>query len=325
MITFNGFDENGCKIYFLYDGETQNIKIHIIDGYTKLTFCVMSLKVESGISYFVGTPQNVKHKIYVITDESETQELFRIEHTGGDIDFGNIDPFHFYKDIGLKNISHHLLAIPLYEIFIHRIYDHPKCVVKPNDVVVDVGANIGFFTYDCLYKNVKFVYSVEPNRNLANVISNRHLVNVQVDNIALGNKDGTQNFYLSKDGISSCFDIFDNNIVYNGSTYCRGNDTFERIVVNTMHVMTYIQTNNIDKIDYLKLDCEGAEYLILNAMSETYLQNNIDRMLVEYHHIDNPVYLSMYNEMIEKIKRCGFSLDNRKEQNANIGLLYCWK
>lgn len=324
MVTFNRLEKNGNVLYYNYVGNTKRLRVSIIDGYTKLLFYSSTRIIKNKEIAWIIMPYDVKHKIYQIHDDHQSNLLLEIKTEEGTFDLSLLDKKSIFKNIGDCNINHTTLALPLYEIFLKKIYDHAKCQVKSGDVVLDVGANIGFFTYYCLYKNAKFVYSIEPNSNLSNVIKNRKLENVQVDNVALSDSNGRENFYISNTGISSCFEKFNDNIAKLGDSYIRGDERFELTSVNKVSVMDYIYINKIDKIDFLKLDCEGAEYSIINSLSEDFLKNNVDRLLIEYHFITNSVYLSKYNKLVEKIKNCGFKIDNKKEADS-FGLLYCWK
>ena len=324
MITFHSFSDNGCKINFTYDGRPNKVKVKVLDGYTKLIFFNILVDVYPNELLWVRTPQNVVHKIYEVYDEYENELLFKVENFDGCINLSNIDSRGYFKDIGLKCTTTHLLAIPLYEIFCNRVYNHPKCFVKTNDVVVDVGSNIGFFTYKSLYDGAKFVYSIEPNYKLSNTIASHKFTNVKVDTIALSNETHVENFYIRSDGISSCLETFDNTIKKQDSNYVRDNDIFELISVQTIDVMQYIFDNNISKIDFLKLDCEGSEYSIIDRIEESYLKYNVDRMVIEYHFMNINEYKIMYDKMVKKIDRCGFKIDSNTNF-SNYGLLFCWK
>ena len=254
--------------------------------------------------------------------------LFRSDYHGGAIDLSKIDTAGYFKDIGLNKLSHNLLAVPLYEVFCYNLYDHPKCNIKPDDVVFDVGSNIGFFTYRALYKEAQKIYSFEPNKELSSILREKYFTNVKVENVALSNETSTKNFYLSKGGISSCLETLNNKILKSedSKTYHRGDDVFDLVSVDTINAMDYIVENNIQKIDYLKLDCEGAEYYIIDSLDRSYLRFNVDRMMIEYHYLYNPEYKKMYTKMIEKIKSCGFKIENNSDDTVvNDGVLFCWK
>ena len=86
----------------------------------------------------------------------------------------------------------------------------------------------------------------------------------------------------------------------------------------------YINSKKIPRINYLKIDCEGSEYEIIESLSEDYLKNNIDNMCIEYHfNTDNRLSI-----MLDKIKRCGFNVESEGGSNiinGELGVFYAWK
>ena len=72
------------------------------------------------------------------------------------------------------------------------------------------------------------------------------------------------------------------------------------------------------------MDCEGSEYGIIDSIESSYLKFNINRILLEYHTF-NSEHRIMYNKMIEKIKKCGFTIKNCNPEGSDFGLLACWK
>ena len=320
------FENYGCHLNFTWVDEDKNIVIYIIDGYTKLKFYKTNIRAIKNNGYWIETPNNVKHKIFRIYDELEKNILFEIENNEGFIDLSSFDHNKYFENIGYNDLSHNMLAVPLYEMYVSNIYEHDKCKIENGDVVFDIGANIGMFTYYSLYKNCKKCYSFEPNSELSNVIKNKNISNVIVENVAISNENGNQDFFISKGGISSCLEKNNNSIIYENNQFHRGNDIFDKISVKTINIMDYIKLNNIEKIDYFKCDCEGGEYDIVDSMEYDYLTNNVKKMLIEYHYLFNPIYKSKYLKMVEKLVHCGFKYENNNDDNkVNDGVLFLWK
>jgi hypothetical protein len=80
-----------------------------------------------------------------------------------------------------------------WEIFINGDYEkEPLCVVEKGDVVLDIGANKGFFTLNALQKGASKVYSVEPIKNSYEQIKKllTDFSNVEPINKAIGETNG---------------------------------------------------------------------------------------------------------------------------------------
>jgi FkbM family methyltransferase len=132
--------------------------------------------------------------------------------------------------------------------------------VKENDIVVDAGASIGPFTYSILSKNPKHVFCIEPS-----IIEHPTLEkNVSGDNVTIIKKAITPN-----DG---------------GQV---GTYVFEQEQITTpiegISFKTLLKENNIEKIDFLKTDCEGGEYSIFNFDNLCWLKDNLGVAVGEWH------------------------------------------
>jgi FkbM family methyltransferase len=148
-------------------------------------------------------------------------------------------------------------------------------------VVIDVGAHIGAFSiYASRVMPKAKVFSFEPfpdNYELltANIKLNG-CSNITAFNQAISNIEGIQEFYFSdsKDFVTMS--------LHNDRVKQLFNVEPRRIYVKTRTIEQFIQEKNIKLIDFLKLDCEGAEYNILFYCSDNLL-SRIKRISMEYH------------------------------------------
>jgi FkbM family methyltransferase len=80
--------------------------------------------------------------------------------------------------------------------------------------------------------------------------------------------------------------------------------------VETATLDKIIQQNGLNKIDILKLDCEGAEFDILNESSSEAL-SKVRKIVLEYHR--NPV------QLIRFLSSLGFKVNVRKIESGYVG------
>lgn len=159
------------------------------------------------------------------------------------------------------------------EVWIHKSYNPKGFEINPNDLVVDIGAHAGIFTILASYyaKNGQ-VYSFEPFKENYNLIlDNINLnkaKNVQAINKAVSDKKGKLKFYVSQTKNKG-----------QNSMYKLG-ESQKEISVDKISFKDFIKT--IPKIDFLKIDCEGAEYEILFSLSQKELQK-INKISMEFH------------------------------------------
>lgn len=160
------------------------------------------------------------------------------------------------------------------EIFEEKIYEK-FFEVENGDIVIDVGASIGPFTYSILNKNPKHVICVEPSfEEFPVLIQNTRQGNVSYLNKAINNFTGefiSSNLFGFENGISSkAYGI-----------------TFK----------DFINLYNLEKIDFLKTDSEAGEYDIFNLENLEWIKNNVKKIVGEWH-----IQLQGHNN-IEKFKQ----------------------
>jgi len=171
-----------------------------------------------------------------------------------------------------------------WEIFINGEYDkEPLCVVEKGDVVLDIGANKGFFTLDALQKGASKVYCVEPVRQSFEQIKKliNNFSNVKPINMAIGETNGTIDMFVdSNDSATNC-------VTSHGFIFGRDSNKVE---VESVNINTLIEQIN-KKINFMKVDCEGSEFELFKTISEKNLKN-IDKLVIETHgdEIDKFVY-----------------------------------
>jgi FkbM family methyltransferase len=155
----------------------------------------------------------------------------------------------------------------LKEIFWERLY-FPLVEDKKDLTIVDVGANIGMFTL-WMYPFSKKIYSVEPSavhlETLRKMIEFNGLDRVEVIPVALSNKDGTADFYHNEN--TTAFSL----------TPGKG----EKETVKTVTIGNL--TKDIEHVDILKVDVEGAEGTLFSHPSFDEVAKKTDQIIVEYH------------------------------------------
>tara|TARA_R100000734_G_C3301197_1_gene91813 strand:+ start:384 stop:1079 length:696 start_codon:yes stop_codon:yes gene_type:complete len=143
------------------------------------------------------------------------------------------------------------------EIFTLDCYEHVY-PVKEGDVVLDLGASIGPFTWKVMDKASK-VYAVEPMADLIPTIKkNTDGFNVEIINKALSYENGEIGM------TDECINTFD---VRN---------------VKTTDFKTLLKDNNITKLDYIKTDCEGGEYFLFRDENIPFLKS-VRSIVGEFH------------------------------------------
>lgn len=171
------------------------------------------------------------------------------------------------------------------EIVKNNEYILDKFINNTNKHFIDIGANCGVATIILAKQNpFSTIYSYEPDKNLFNIL---------IKNIELNNLKNVKpyNIAISKSGIDKLLLTLHPNYSGGNTTYSDVNTMesfFNQVItsyyVDCISIDEIITQNNINEVELLKIDCEGAEYDILyNSVS---LKNNIIKNMVgEFHNL----------------------------------------
>ena len=221
------------------------------------------------------------------------------------------------KVINLNNglrfkIVHFLDALGVKEVFLDNDYqlDLPKNL----KTVVDIGANIGAFSiYIANRFRKSHLYSYEPSVSTYKILTQNIKLNGLVGKIspfrfAVYGKNTTIKLY--NPGPSGLRSIH----------HTRNETKYES--VRTITLEKIFSSNKITKCDLLKIDCEGAEYEILENTSVGVFKK-INRMVLEFHEM---IPSQSHLHLVNILEKNNFKVTGsyHKIEN-NIGYLYAKK
>lgn len=172
------------------------------------------------------------------------------------------------------------------EVWHDHDYDVPHLPLGPGDVVVDIGANQGFYTcYAAL--NKARVHAFEPapdNYRLleANVRRNGFGGLVTMHPWAVGARAGTVELMVS-DALGGGMNTISPEFAHGSGISVRA-----RLAVPCVTLDEVVRQFQLDRIRICKLDCEGSELEILTQAAPATVRA-IDAFVVEYHQEAYPV------------------------------------
>lgn len=243
-------------------------------------------------------------EFYDLQDKLIDSIIYRFNNDKYDgIYFNDINPFD-------------CLFVNYNEFFNIGVYDD---LLNDNlGVVIDIGANNGLFTdYVIHKKNAKKVYAIEPVENAYNSMYKRFKDN---ENIILLNK-AIYDFNGKKEL------IVDDNCTTTSSFEMHNTNSQTTQLVETVTFHKFVNMYNINEIDLLKIDIEGAEYKVFESMTPKNL-SIINTILLEFHLNENRRVLNIINKLTDN----GFkylirtqSSDSIGSIDESIGILYAYK
>ncbi len=184
--------------------------------------------------------------------------------------------------------------------------------IKEGDIVVDLGGNIGVFNRWAYSQGASKVISFEPDKRYYKLLSLNAHPNSILFNAAISDKVGELNLYESNHlGGSNVFVSNTNNIV--------------NYPVRTYSLNYLFDTGLIDKIDFLKVDIEGAEILAFDGISDDNLLK-VGTIAMEYHHSHLNFNEDLRHNFITRLNNLGFnSYLLYLGDNNCLQLIYFWK
>lgn len=143
--------------------------------------------------------------------------------------------------------------------------------LQKNDVVLDIGANIGFYAKilsDIVGPNGK-VHCFEPDKtnfyHLQNYCKGRN--NIVLNNKAVGPKNEILKIYTSK------------NLNVDHRTY-KPDEYADEIEIEALKIDDYLEINK--KIDFIKIDIQGFEMQAIMGMERTLTENKNIKLISEF-------------------------------------------
>ena len=200
------------------------------------------------------------------------------------------------RDWGRRFELKHDESMAYWEIYLREDYFKGDCIIKPGDVVVDIGANVGIFTSLALDMGASRVIGYEPHKGNFE-LAKKNNPNAKIYNLAVSDKKDEELELFITVGVGGHSTIKD---------FCEKDSNHyksENYFIKTTTINDIIEENFLNKIDFLKIDTEGAELLILKGLSDENL-NKISNISLEYHHMvfnyDDSVYDNLQQRFIKK-------------------------
>ena len=198
----------------------------------------------------------------------------------------------------------------LTHVWMIQEYSGDDFPISNDDVIIDVGAHIGLFALFAsqFCKNGK-IFCYEPiKENYKILIENiemNQIQNIFPNNLAVTKETSRAKIFLNDDQSGHSMFIQNKNFVE----------------VDSKSLSDIFIDNGIKECDFLKLDCEGAEYEIIESLPSD-LFTKINKTAIEYHMVDTKPEL--LEQLINKFKQFSFSVHTRS-LFADIGFLFAKK
>jgi FkbM family methyltransferase len=200
------------------------------------------------------------------------------------------------------------LIVPLYkEIWYRDDYRLRADPLPRGATVIDIGANIGMFAlYAAAEWGAARVYAYEPFADSfallrRNAERNRMDAIIPVP-LAIAGQAGSRALHMQgRHGVHSLF-----------------GDSGAAVHIDCITLADAFARDRIERCDFLKLDCEGAEYEILLA-TPAEIFGRIGRVALEYH---DWMTAHHHDELRALLEQHGFTVASRDHTSSRTGYLF---
>lgn len=313
-VIFRGIDELKSTFYYSSNSkENRKVILRVYNSYLGYKEYEETIELIPNVQFWTRLPSKSKNR-YVEFRDLDTLEIVGFFGLEGTVDLEDYDEFGYVKTIfnKLSPGEKHNIHVVFNELTSQNVYNNDFVRVEENDVVVDIGFNYGLFSMTSLRYKPSRVIAFEPNPKLVKMFTDFFRTSmVELHQKAVSNENGKTVFYENLiPGMSTIFD--DINTDHVGNSY----------EVEIINFNDFITDNKIEKIDYLKVDCEGAEYNIFESIPDEYLNKKINKIAIEFHHVITDIKVQT---LIKKLENNGFEIRIDHEDNSTIGMIYAKK
>ncbi len=207
----------------------------------------------------------------------------------------NKKPMYHYRGISIDSPKDSIEAYV--EVFHDNVYDRVS-VPRVGNVVVDIGAYVGMYSIKAsqYVGSAGLIVAVEPLSSNISYLK-RNLMpcpNTRIVEVALSNYEGCGNLHSSSGSAV-------HSMVY-------VTKTFERVKVTTLDKL--VKELKLPRVDYIKMDAEGSELLILEGARAT-LVNYFPVLSMACYHTDSKGIPNV-SKVIAYLENIGYKCFNAK-------------
>ena len=202
-----------------------------------------------------------------------------------------------------------------------RIYWHQPNIIRSLKRLhiqnaFDVGAHKGeTIDYLLQLKDIKRIYSFEPQENVFNILKRKYKKNKRVflNKLSFSNNEKYKTFYINELSSTSTFTKLNKDSLWlrvKNKILNKKDLIKKKISIKPKTIDSFVKLKNIKKIDLLKIDTEGHDLEVLKGSIKSIRKMKINYILIELHF--SKMYKGYSKKKIEKfLKKNNFLLIKR--------------
>ena len=192
--------------------------------------------------------------------------------------------------------------------------------IKSFDIMFDVGAHRGE-TIEVFLKNfkIKNIISFEPSpinysflKSKKSIFQKKYeATNIIIENLALGNENAKKNINQFEESSSTSLKEINTDANYYKKkikvlNLSQKNNLVSSFQINVLKTNEYLKKNNINEINFLKIDTEGYEYEILMGLDKEI--SKVEIIMFEHHYDDMIKKKYTYSDIYKLLNKFNFKM-----------------
>jgi FkbM family methyltransferase len=271
----------------------------------------------------VNIPVSMEKNMFLLTPHSQVNELLLLQKELGARFFEQNDSLYVRLGDLVLNIQTGEELLIIREVYLEGIYNF---IPHQDFVVLDIGMNVGFSSlYFAGNPHCKKVFAFEPfvptYKQALHNISNNPQLKEKIVTLNYGLSDHNETIevdYSPSNRGSMSVDYWPD--------FVTDTTDLRKEKINLRSIKEVFAETGIDgpkngQLVVAKIDCEGAEYPIIDQLSQTGLLDNIDIIMMEWH-------LKGTEPLLNKLNACGFQSFDLKpfdKYQGKYGFIYAVK
>jgi FkbM family methyltransferase len=206
-------------------------------------------------------------------------------------------------------------AWAVHEIFLRNDYKLSSFSLGNSPLIVDIGGNIGLFAICALQRwPASRILTFEPEPSnfkllRTNIEKNCFQDRVTAVEMAVSAEQATVSLHLSPSNVG-------------GHSLVASHQSTRKLAVAATTLTDILQRSGQDRIDLLKLDCEGSEFPILyNCPGRTLAK--IKNLAIEFHDFSGGPARHTGANLASYLREKGFRVGLRRSLTGTTGYLHC--
>jgi len=178
--------------------------------------------------------------------------------------------------------------------------------LRPGDTFFDVGANVGYFAIFAskIVGPSGRVIAFEPGEFAFTLLSRNRELDLlpclEIHQAGLGDENTIVPFNCGDPGME----------VYSSLREVRhpnaNSNMFHKVDIRLFRGDSWAQNNGVEHIDFMKVDVEGGEYLVLKGMAQLFAAQMVSRLLIEITHEMSAAFGYSPSDIISFLRGFGY-------------------